>query len=152
MKGEAMKPYLAISTLAFLSLTACAPTGTETDPESTTSSAAAVDPLPSWNEGATRTAILSFVERTTTAGSPDFVPPAERIAVFDNDGTLWSEQPLYFQLMFALDRVRAIADDHPEWRDQEPFRAILEDDREALAGIGEHELVEIVMATHSGLT
>ncbi|MBT8479781.1 MAG: haloacid dehalogenase-like hydrolase [Gemmatimonadetes bacterium] len=147
-----MKPYLAISTLAFLSLTACAPTGTETDPESTTSSAAAVDPLPSWNEGATRTAILSFVERTTTAGSPDFVPPAERIAVFDNDGTLWSEQPLYFQFLFALDRVKAVAADHPEWKETEPFRAVLEDDREALAGMGMHEIVEIVMATHSGLT
>ena len=108
--------------------------------------------LPSWNEGETRRAIVDFVERVTDPASPDYVTPSERIAVFDNDGNLWAEQPLYFQLLFALDRVRAMADDHPEWQETEPFRAILEDDREALASIGEHELVEIVMATHAGMT
>jgi phosphoglycolate phosphatase-like HAD superfamily hydrolase len=139
-------------TLVLLALVACAPSGPGSDSGSEGSSAAGSDPLPSWNEGTARNALLSFVERITTAGSPDFVPEAERIAVFDNDGTLWSEQPLYFQLLFALDRVRAMAGDHPEWSETEPFRAILEDDREALAGIGEHELVEIVMATHAGMT
>jgi phosphoserine phosphatase len=116
------------------------------------SEAAPAPALPSWNEGAARQAIVNFVERTTDPASSDYVAPAERIAVFDNDGTLWSEQPMYFQLLFALDRVRATADDHPEWRSTEPFRAILEDNREALAAIGMHELIEIVMATHSGLT
>jgi len=117
-----------------------------------TASAAAAPVLPSWNEGPTRQSIVDFVERVTDPASPDYVTPAERVAVFDNDGTLWSEQPMYFQLLFALDRVRAIADDHPEWRSTEPFRAILEDDREALAAIGMHEIMEIVMATHAGMT
>ncbi len=117
-----------------------------------TTGAADAPVLPSWNQGPTRQSIVDFVERVTDPASPDYVAPSERIAVFDNDGNLWAEQPLYFQLLFALDRVRAMADDHPEWTVTEPFRAILEDDREALAGIGEHELVEIVMATHAGMT
>lgn len=108
--------------------------------------------LPSWNQGATRQSIVDFVERVTDPASPDYVAPPARIAVFDNDGNLWAEKPLYFQLLFALDRVGALADQHPEWRDTEPFRAILERDREALAALGMHELLEIVMATHSGLT
>jgi hypothetical protein len=108
--------------------------------------------LPSWNDGMARRAIVSFVDRVTDRASEDYISPTERIAVFDNDGTLWSEQPMYFQLLFALDRVRAMADDHPEWRSADPFRAILEDDREALSALGMHELLEIVMATHSGLT
>ena len=115
-------------------------------------SAAAAPVLPSWNQGPTRQSIVDFVERVTDPESPDYVAPAERISVFDNDGTLWSEQPMYYQLLFAVDRVLATADDHPEWRSTEPFRAILEDDREALAAIGMHEIMEIVMATHSGLT
>jgi phosphoglycolate phosphatase-like HAD superfamily hydrolase len=117
-----------------------------------TSPGAASPVLPSWNDGQTRQAIVDFVDRVTDPSSPDFVAPPERIAVFDNDGNLWAEQPLYFQLLFALDRVRAMAGDHPEWAETEPFRAIIEDDREALASIGEHELVEIVMATHAGMT
>ena len=84
------------------------------------------DRLPSWNPGPTRDAVVGFVERVTAQGSADFVPPAERIAVFDNDGTLWSEQPLYFQLAFAIDRVKALAPEHPEWKTQQPFRAVLE--------------------------
>ena len=147
-----MKRHHPILTILLFALVACAPSGPGSDSGSEGSSAAGGDPLPSWNEGTARNALLSFVERTTTAGSPDFVPEAERIAVFDNDGTLWSEQPLYFQLQFALDRVKATAEAHPEWQNTQPFRAILEDDREALAGIGEHEIIEIVMATHSGLT
>ena len=114
--------------------------------------AQAADPLPSWNDGQTKQAILAFVEKVTTDGSPDFVPPAERIAVFDNDGTLWAEQPMYFQLAFALDRVAALAPEHPEWQGQEPFASLLKGDlKGALAG-GEKAILEIVMATHAGMT
>ena len=95
----------------------------------------AADPLPSWNDGTARQSIVAFVERVTREGSPDFVPAAERIATFDNDGTLWGEQPLYFQLFFALDRVKALAPLHPEWKDQEPFASLLKGDvNGALAG------------------
>lgn len=111
----------------------------------------AADPLPSWNEGPAKQAIRGFVERVATAG-PDFVPPAERIAVFDNDGALWSEQPIYFQLAFAIDRVKALAPKHPEWKTMAPFQAVLEGDREALAAGGEHAIVELVMASHAGMT
>jgi len=110
------------------------------------------DPLPSWNDGQARKSILEFVAGVTKEGSPGFVPPAERIAVFDNDGTLWAEQPLYFQFLFALDRVKTLAPQHPEWKDREPFAALLRGDvKGALAG-GEHALLEIVMATHAGMT
>ena len=88
----------------------------------TTTSTQAADPLPSWNEGAAKQSIVEFVDKVTKEGSPDFVPPAERIATFDNDGTLWCEQPMYFQLLFALDRVKALAPQHPEWKTKEPFR------------------------------
>jgi len=109
-------------------------------------------PLASWNDGPARTAVLEFVERVATPGSDDFVPVAERIAVFDNDGTLWAEQPIYFQAAFAFDRVKAMAPEHPEWKQAQPFQAILEGDlKTALAG-GEHALLEIVMATHAGMT
>lgn len=114
--------------------------------------AGAQQALPSWNDGAARQAIESFVERVTTPGSPDFVPPAERIAVFDNDGTLWSEQPMYVQLAFALDRVKALAAEHPEWKEREPFKAVLEGDLKGVAAAGERGLVELVMATHAGMT
>jgi phosphoglycolate phosphatase-like HAD superfamily hydrolase len=108
--------------------------------------------LPSWNDGAARDAIVGFVDKVTKKGSPDFIPPAERIAVFDNDGTLWAEQPMYFQLLFALDRVKALAPQHPEWKEQEPFASLLRGDvNGALAG-GEHAIAEIVMATHAGMT
>src|SRR5262245_26499707 len=109
------------------------------------------DPLPSWNDGPARQAIVAFVARTTTRG-PDFVPPARRIAVFDNDGTLWAEQPLYFQLLFALDRVKALAPQHPEWKDQEPFAALLRGDVAAALGGGEKAVAAIVAATHAGMT
>lgn len=108
--------------------------------------------LPSWNEGASRRAILDFVERVTTPGSPDFVEPAARIATFDNDGTLWSEQPAYFQFLFAIDRVRAMAPDHPEWKDKQPFKAVLENDLAAVAASGEKGILELVTATHAGMT
>ena len=110
------------------------------------------DPLPSWNDGAAKKAVIDFVAKVTKEGGPDFVPPAERIATFDNDGTLWAEQPLYFQFLFAIDRVKALAPAHPEWKDEEPFASLLKDDvKGALAG-GEHAIVEIITATHSGMT
>jgi phosphoglycolate phosphatase-like HAD superfamily hydrolase len=108
--------------------------------------------LPSWRDGPTKQAIVDFVERTTKPGSPDFIAPADRIAVFDNDGTLWSEQPMYFQFLFALDRVRALAPQHPEWKTQEPFKWVLENDMKSLAASGEKGLLPIVAATHSGMT
>jgi len=114
--------------------------------------ALAADPLPSWNDTAPRQAIVRFVEKVTRQGSPDFVPPAERIAVFDNDGTLWSEQPAYFQLFFAIDRVKALAPKHPEWKEKQPFRAALQGDMKALAASGEKGLLTLIMATHAGMT
>jgi phosphoglycolate phosphatase-like HAD superfamily hydrolase len=114
--------------------------------------ARAAEPLLSWNDTAPKKSIVSFVEKVTKEGSTDFVPPAERIAVFDNDGTLWSEQPMYFQLFFALDRIKALAPEHPEWKDKEPFASLLKGDVKAALAGGEHALVEIVMATHAGLT
>jgi phosphoglycolate phosphatase-like HAD superfamily hydrolase len=110
------------------------------------------DPLPSWNEGPVKQAILDFVARTTTAGGSDFVPVPERIATFDNDGTLWTEQPIYFQAAFAMDRVKVLAPQHPEWTTLEPFKWVLADDRAALAAMGEKGLLKIVAATHAGLT
>ena len=108
--------------------------------------------LISWNEGPAQAAITSFVARVTTEGGPDFVPPADRIAVFDNDGTLWAEQPMYFQLAFALDRVKALAPQHPEWKTQEPFRPLLAGDVKAFLAGGEHAVVGAVAAAHSGVT
>jgi len=113
---------------------------------------ASPDPLPSWNEGPAKASILAFVAGVTDPAGPGYVEEAERIAVFDNDGTLWAEQPLYFQLLFALDRVRALAGQHPEWREEQPFKAVLEDDREALGRLSEHDILEMVMASHTGLT
>jgi phosphoserine phosphatase len=110
------------------------------------------DVLPSWNDGAPKKAILDFVARATTAGSPDFIPVPERIATFDNDGTLWSEQPVYFQFAFAMDRVKALAAQHPEWKDKEPFKSVLAGDMAGLAATGQKGLLEIVAATHAGQT
>ena len=110
------------------------------------------DPLPSWNEGATKASILDFVARVTTQGGPFFVPAEQRIAPFDNDGTLWVEQPMYVQLAFALDRVKAMAPLHPEWKDKQPFKAVLEDDMKTLAESGERGLLELVLVTHAGMT
>jgi phosphoglycolate phosphatase-like HAD superfamily hydrolase len=114
--------------------------------------AVVADVLPSWNEGASRTAIVGFVERVTKEGSADYLAPEDRIAVFDNDGTLWSEKPAYFQLLFAIDRVKALAPQHPEWKEKQPFKAVLENDMEALAASGEEGLLQLVMATHAGMT
>jgi phosphoglycolate phosphatase-like HAD superfamily hydrolase len=114
--------------------------------------ARAADPLLSWNDTAPKQAIIAFVEKTTKESSPDFVSIPERIAVFDNDGTLWAEQPMYFQAFFVFDRIKALAPQHPEWKDKEPFASVLKGDmKTALAG-GEHALLEMEMATHAGMT
>ena len=114
--------------------------------------ATAIDPLPSWKAGATKDSIVNFVTAVTDETGPDYVPPSERIATFDNDGTLWSENPLYFQLLFVLDRVKDLAPQHPEWKTQQPFKGVLEDDMKAVGASGMKGLMEIVMATHSGMT
>ncbi len=114
--------------------------------------AAAADPLPSWNGGATKQSIVDFVTAVTREGSPDFVPVPQRIATFDNDGTLWTEHPMYVQLVFALDRVKAMAPLHPEWKDKQPFKAVLDGDMKTLAESGEHGLMEVMMAAHAGMT
>jgi phosphoglycolate phosphatase-like HAD superfamily hydrolase len=110
------------------------------------------DPLPSWNEGPTKAAIIGFVSAVTSPGSPDYVPPAERVAVFDNDGTLWVEQPMYTQLAFVLGRIEALAPQHPEWQDQQPFKAALEGDMSTVGEAGLEGLMKLVMATHAGMT
>ena len=133
-------PPLRAAALAFLVLSVTLPALAETDP------------LPSWNEGPVKARIVGFVRAVTEPGGKDYVPPAERIAVFDNDGTLWAEQPMYFQLAFAIDRVRALAPRHPEWRRKQPFKAAIEGDMKALAASGEHGLIELVLASHAGNT
>jgi phosphoglycolate phosphatase-like HAD superfamily hydrolase len=110
------------------------------------------DPLPSWNDGPTKTAILEFVAAVTEKGGRDYVEPAERIATFDNDGTLWVEYPMYTQALFAFDRVKALAPQHPEWKTRQPFKGVLENDMKAVGASGMKGLMEIIMATHSGMT
>jgi phosphoglycolate phosphatase-like HAD superfamily hydrolase len=113
---------------------------------------AQTDPLPSWNEGAAKQSIVKFVQAVTDTAGSQHVPPAERIAVFDNDGTLWSEQPMYFQGAYAFDRVKALASKHPEWKTRQPFKGILENDTKAIAAAGEKGLAEVLVATHTGMT
>jgi hypothetical protein len=113
---------------------------------------AQTNPLPSWNDGPAKSAILDFVAKVTKEGSPDFVPVPERIATFDNDGTLWCEHPMYFQLLFALDRVKALAPQHPEWKDKEPFASLLKGDVAAALAGGEPAIVQVMMVTHAGMT
>ena len=110
------------------------------------------DPLPSWNDGSVKQGIVTFVKAVTTANGPRFVPPAERIAVFDSDGTLWTEQPMYTQLVFALDRVKALSPLHPEWKTQMPFSAVLKGDIKAFEASGEDGLAQVVLVTHTGMT
>ncbi len=113
---------------------------------------ASTDPLPSWHDGHAKSSIRNYVERVTDEGSSDFVRPEERIATFDNDGTLWAEQPAYFQLLFALDRVRALAPDHPEWRTAEPFKSVLANDMKGVMASGEDGIKKIVGVTHADIT
>ena len=143
-----MSSATTVLVLAALTLLpACTPQSDRTAPQETPS-----DPLPSWNDGAAKQRILDFVAAVTNPASPYFVPASERIATFDNDGTLWAENPVYFQLLFAIDRVRSMAAEHPEWREEQPFKAILEDDREALGEMGLAELGQLLAATHAGMT
>jgi len=108
--------------------------------------------LPSWNEGATKNAIIDFVNKTTNEGSVDFIPVADRIACFDNDGTLWTEQPMYFQLAFALDQIKVLASQHPEWKTKQPFKAVLDNDIKAVMAGGEKSLAALMSITHAGMT
>jgi phosphoserine phosphatase len=139
----AMNMIRLAKSLVFLALLVLVPAG---------ASAAAADVLPSWNDAAARARLVAFVQTVTDPRGQGYVAPAERIAVFDNDGTLWSEQPAYFQLAFAIDRVRALAPKHPEWRTKQPFQGVLEGDIKAVAATGERGLLELVMATHANLT
>ncbi|HEV7317189.1 MAG TPA: HAD family hydrolase [Ensifer sp.] len=119
---------------------------------SQTTALAQTDPLPSWNEGKTKSAILDFVRKVTQEGGPNFVKPAERIATFDNDGTLWAEQPAYFQLLFAIDEIKQLAPSRPDWKGKEPFRSILAGNIKGLVASGEKGLLQVVAATHAGMT
>ena len=112
----------------------------------------AKEPLHSWHDGPSKQAVLKFIETTTTEGSSQFVLPAERIAVFDNDGTLWSEQPIYVPLAFTFDRIRALAKHHPEWKTTQPFKAVLENDLKTVMASGHDALLTLIVATHSGVT
>ncbi|MEN8249088.1 MAG: HAD family hydrolase [Bacteroidota bacterium] len=111
-----------------------------------------IDPLPSWNERNAKSAVFEYIEDVTNPESENFIQISDRIAVFDNDGTIWSEQPAYFQLFFTMDRVKALASEHPEWKEAQPFKAVLENNIDDLAKSGEHGLVELVLASHSGVT
>jgi phosphoglycolate phosphatase-like HAD superfamily hydrolase len=119
---------------------------------STSLAAQAGDPLASWRDGAAKQAIIGFVSKVTKKGGPDYVSPAQRIAVFDNDGTLWAENPIYFQLAYALDRVKQLAPQHPGWKTQEPFASVLSGDAKRLAKLGHKEIFQLVAATHAGMT
>ncbi|UCB54879.1 MAG: haloacid dehalogenase-like hydrolase [Thiotrichales bacterium] len=136
-----MKQQIRLICITCLALTSFACTQKET-----------LDPLPSWNNSPAKHSITTFVDSITSESKTSYVPPAERIAVFDNDGTLWPEQPMYFQLAFALDRVKALASEHPEWKHSQPFKAALENDLATVLQGGEHALLELVMATHAGNT
>jgi hypothetical protein len=114
--------------------------------------AIAQDPLPAWNDGPNKKAIIRFVNETTQHGSKQFIPPEERIAVFDNDGTLWSEQPLYVQLAFAIDRIKTLAPQNPLWKTQQPFKAVLENDIQTIKTGGHKVLFELIAATHAGMS
>ncbi|NGX43539.1 MAG: hypothetical protein K940chlam7_01837 [Chlamydiae bacterium] len=109
------------------------------------------DPLPSWIEGPTKSGIIHFVQEITEQGGPHYVRPEERIATFDNDGTLlWTSHPMYFQLFFAIDRIHKLAPDHPEWKTTQPFKAVLDNDMKTLAAAGQKGILELIMATHAG--
>jgi hypothetical protein len=149
-----MKKLLIPSLGLFLLLIAisCKEESTDSSTELSDDEAIQTDPLPSWNNGTTKDAIINYVEAVTDETGPDFIPKEDRIATFDNDGNLWSEQPAYFQLFFAMDRVKAMAPDHPEWAETMPFQAVLEDDMAGVIATGEHGLLELVMASHAGMT
>ncbi len=138
LRNRAIKAVLIVA-LASMPMTAAA-------------GAASKNPLPSWNQGPAKQAIVAFVQSATDRSGTQYVPQDDRIAAFDNDGTLWAEQPLYFQGLFAFDRIKAMAPDHPEWREQMPFKALLENDMKAFAATGEKGLAEVMTTTHAGMT
>jgi len=142
---------LVLSALFVLSCASSQQPGAE-EPKANGEAEAFVDPLPSWNDRATKARILDFVRAVSDPDDPGFVEPAKRVATFDNDGTLWVEQPVYAEMAFALHRVKDLANVHPEWKTQEPFRAVIEGDREALIAAGTRGLVEIVLASHTGMS
>ena len=135
------KYFIAFAVIFLITLNGCACTAVSKK-----------DPLPSWNEGAAKVNIIGFVQAVTDKSSVDYVPPAERIATFDNDGTLWSERPVYFQLLFAIDRARQLSAQHPEWEIAEPLKAVLENGLQALPALDEKSLVQLMMATHANTT
>jgi len=139
--------FLFVSTLAFIS---CQPP--KSIDESSTTAETVSEPLPSWNEGTSKQSIIAFVEATTTVGSLEFVEPNDRIATFDNDGNLWSEQPYYFQLQFGLDRVKEMTDQHPEWENDPLFAAAIAGDVPTVLSFGEHGLLKLILASHSGMS
>ena len=142
-----------VTIAAIVLLAGCSPAPSQAPAQSpATASSPVADPLPSWNDGASKKALLDFVGRVTREGGPEFVPPAERIATFDNDGTLWSEKPVPFQAFFAFDRVKALAPQHPEWKTREPFASLLKGDMAGVAASGEKGVMSIIAATHSGMT
>jgi len=143
---------LASWTVLSLFVVACRPSEGPSSAPPSVSLPTPVDPLPSWNAGAARTAIVEFVRAVTSQGGPDFVPVPQRIATFDNDGTLWSEQPMYFQFLFVVDRVRGMAADHPEWKIREPFKSAIAGDMKGILAAGEKGIVQMLLATHTGLT
>ena len=145
-----MKVVRSLPLILLLCIAACRGAGTMPPP--TTPVPAPVDHLPSWNDGPSKSALSGFVARVTRPGGPDFIPESARIAVFDNDGTLWAEQPIYFQIAFAIDRVKQLAPQHPEWKQKSPFKGILDGDMKAAIASGEKGLLEIVAATHAGTT
>jgi len=144
MQANALKIYLSILLFSLLAISSCQNNGNR--PSSSG------DALPSWNKGKAKQAIVDFVNAVSDPNSSDYVKPGERMATFDNDGTLWSEQPYYFQLQFAMDRVKALSADHPEWKENRLFQAVLDNDIKTVLSFGEHGLLELVMATHAGVT
>jgi phosphoserine phosphatase len=143
-----MKKIISILLILFV-LVACKNKADSTETPITTTKIV-VDPLPSWNDTTTKEEIIAYVTDVTNAQSGNFIPISDRISTFDNDGNLWAEQPAYFQLFFAIDRVKALAGDHPEWKTEQPFKAVLENDMETLMKSGEHGLLQLVMASHAG--
>ncbi len=149
---SANSPFSGVSRRALLPALAAFPILSMLLPTPATARRATSDPLSSWNNTESKKAILAFVDRVTRRDSPDFVPEEKRIATFDNDGTLWAEQPMYFQLLFALDRVKVLAPQHPEWKEKEPFASLLRGDVKGVLAGGEPAIAEIVIATHTGMT
>ncbi|MBK0368338.1 HAD family hydrolase [Flavobacterium agrisoli] len=153
LKTNSLLAKTFLLSVLLVSVSACKKeTSKETDITTTQDSVAVEAPLASWNEGQNKQTILDYVKDVTTEGSANFVPVADRIATFDNDGTLWSEQPVYFQLFFVMDRIKVLAKDHPEWKDKQPYKSVLENNMPELMKQGKKGLVELLMTTHAGMS